>query len=81
METTGEDVPASKHLGQFDPCQDRLPRIFGEFELNGSLGCVLDNGNPFSDPIFLDEIGDGEFHQIAPSQLTIDSYVEQCQIA
>jgi hypothetical protein len=55
--------------------------VFSKFELNWFLGLALDHRNPFTNAIIFDQIGRGEFDQIATTQLAIDCDVEQRKLA
>ena len=51
--------------------------MFGDFELNGSLGLALDDRDALAHPVGYSEIGDLQTDQIAPTQLTVDRQIEE----
>lgn len=81
MEPAGEDKAAGKHLGRFDPRQDGIACVFGQFKLHRSLGLALDHRNALWHAIIFYPVRHRQSGKITAAQLAIDGDLEQSQIA
>lgn len=81
MKPAGKHDTAAEHFRRHDPRGNGIPRVFREFELNGSLCFTLNHVDPFANAIVPHQVIDGQFHQIASVNLTFNRRVEQSKIA
>jgi hypothetical protein len=64
-----------------DPLQDRLARLFGYFELDGTPGFPLHDHGSRTDAPAQQHIVDPQRNEIAAAKLAVDRKVEHCEIA
>jgi len=68
-------------MGRRDPSRDRVPGLFGDFELHGPLRLLLHNNRASGDMTPLNHIVDAKPDQITPAQFAVDGEVEQCKFS
>lgn len=81
VKPAGKHEAAADHFRRLDPCENGIPRVIREFELNGPLGFALDHRHAFANAIIPHQVGYSQFHQIASAKLAINCHVEQRKIA
>jgi hypothetical protein len=64
-----------------DPLQDRLARLFGYLELDGTPGFLLLDHRSRPDATAQHHIVDPQRNEIAAAKLAVDRKVEHCEIA
>src|SRR6266550_3428041 len=72
-----EEVLIRPQTGRCDPSFDRLPRLFGDLKLDQPLGLPLHHNRAGCNMTALDHVVNAKPYQVTPSQLAVDSEVEQ----
>jgi hypothetical protein len=79
--SAGEQEIVGPQAGAFDPRNNGFSCLLGDFELNGSLRLLLHHDRPRSDRITVRYIAYAYPNEIASSELTVDSKIEQREVA
>jgi hypothetical protein len=72
-DSAGEQAIVGSQAGAFDPLNNRFSCLLGDLELNGSLCLLLRDNGSGSDSIAVRYIADAQLHEIASSELAVDS--------
>jgi hypothetical protein len=72
--TTGE-------LSPIDPCEQGLPGLLRDFELNRSARFTLHYDRSVEDAVSMGDVFHAKANQVTATQLTIDGKVEESKIA
>ena len=72
-----EDEIVQRATTAVEPCQQCFARFGHQFELNGSMGLLLDHRRSISNGTAGDDVADLHLDYIAAAQLAIDRQVEQ----
>ena len=66
---------------KFEPLEQAGASIVHQFKLNWSTGLLLNDSRPCPDFAITNNVTDPDFHQVATSQLAIDSEIEKRSIS
>lgn len=64
-----------------DPILDGRPRAGRDLELHRTMGLVLHDGRAIGDFVAVADVANAQCHQVAASQLAVESEVEQGELA
>jgi hypothetical protein len=76
-----EDVIIQRAATEFQPCQNAIAGLVGQFELHRLLGLPLDDGRAVAGRAVHDQLADHQSDQVAAPELAVDRQVEHGQVA
>src|SRR5437868_14279517 len=81
MQSTGKQKVLRIEARAINPRCQHLPCLLCDLKLNRTLGFLLHDNRPSSNPVTVRYVTHSKTNQITRPQLAIDSQIEQCKIA
>lgn len=80
MEPAEKKIIPATEMGYCDPFRDGRSGLLGNLELYQSLSLLLQDHGPWSDLISMCDVIHAQLHQVAGSQLAINTQIKKCEI-